>query len=239
MKITNAENITKDKATYLLYAAPGIGKTHTIRFLPKDERVLVIDIDKTSHVLKGEKNIDVLDFPTESAWTSWTELLKMLKGGLADEYDTIVVDNISELVRAMLAEAGSTGKNKGAPELAHYNRLDFFLMREVVRAIKGLDKRVVFLAWEMTDEWQTSAGQTFNRVYPHFRKTILENLMGLCDVVGRLVYVPESGNRGFYLQPNDEMFAKNQLDARKNCLQEDIFKVGYVPSKGGADVQTP
>lgn len=239
MKITNGEDITKENGTYLLYAAPGIGKTHTIRFLPKDERVLVIDIDKTSHVLKGEKNIDVLDFPTEKAWTSWPGLLDLLRGGLIDNYDTIVIDNISELVRAMLAEAGSTGKNKGAPELAHYNRLDFFLMKEVVRAIKGLDKRVVYLAWEMTDEWNTSGGQTFNRVYPHFRKTVLENLMGLCDVVGRLTYSPETEKRGFFLQPNDEMFAKNQLDSRKGCLQEDIFKVGYVPTKDDTDVQTP
>lgn len=233
MKITNGKDIVKDKATYLLYGMPGIGKTHTIRFLPKDEKALVVDIDKTSHVLKGEENIDVLDFPTESAWTAWSILLKTLKDGLANNYDTIVIDNISELVRAMLAEAGSTGKNKGAPELAHYNRLDFFLMREVVRAIKALDKRVVILAWEMTDEWQTSSGQIFNRVYPHFRKPILENLMGLCDVVGRLVYNAETGKRGFFLQPSDEMFAKNQLDSRKGCLQEDIFKVGYVPKKEG------
>lgn len=238
MKITNGKDITKEKGTYLLYAKPGIGKTHTIRYLPKDERALVIDIDKTSHVLKGEENIDILDFPTESAWTSWPKLLQRLKDGLADNYDTIVIDNISELVRAMLAEAGSTGKNKGAPELAHYNRLDFFLMKEVVREVKSLGKRVVYLAWEMTDEWNTSGGQVFNRVYPHFRKSILENLMGLCDVVGRLVYNPETEKRGFFLQPSDEMFAKNQLDGRKGCLQEDIFKVGYVPSKDDADVPT-
>ncbi|MDU0318216.1 DNA-binding protein, partial [Staphylococcus epidermidis] len=32
--INNATNITTDKSTYLIYAKPGTGKTHTLNFLP-------------------------------------------------------------------------------------------------------------------------------------------------------------------------------------------------------------
>ena len=41
---------------------------------------------------------------------------------------------------------------------------------------------------------------------------------------------PETQKRGFLLEPTDYLFAKNQLDDRKACSQENIFKVGHVPS---------
>lgn len=229
MEITSAKDITKDSTTYLLYAAPGIGKTSTLRYLPG--KTLVIDIDKTSHVLQGEEQIDVLNFDTHNAWTGWDELIKWLNTNDLSQWDNLVIDNVSELWRAMLAEAGRTGKNKRVPEMAHYQRMDFYLM-DSVRFLKSLKKRLVFLAWEMTDEWTTQEGQTFNRSYPQLRDKTITNFMGLCDVVGRLEYNPKSGKRFFFLQPSNEMFAKNQLDARKHCLQQDVFKIGHDSEAG-------
>lgn len=51
--------------------------------------------------------------------------------------------------------------------------------------------------------------------------------MGLCQVVGKLAINHRTKKRGFILQPSNSVFAKNQLDQREFCLQEDIFKVGY------------
>ena len=93
--------------------------------------------------------------------------------------------------------------------------------------INSLNKRVIYLAWEMNDEFQTEAGQLFNRSFPDIRKSILNNFMGLVQVVGRLAINPRTEKRGFILQPSNSVFAKNQLDDRKFCLQEDIFKVGH------------
>jgi len=55
----------------------------------------------------------------------------------------------------------------------------------------------------------------------------MNNFMGLCQVVGRLVSKVEDDEvkRGFILQPSPSVFAKNQLDSRKGCKQEDVFKV--------------
>ena len=42
---------------------------------------------------------------------------------IIDQYDTIVIDNISELFRSMLANLGRNGKNDRVPEMSHYQKL--------------------------------------------------------------------------------------------------------------------
>ena len=64
--ITSAKDIQTDKATYLIYAKPGTGKTHTLNFLPG--RTLYINVDKSERPLKGNENIDILNFNTHDAW---------------------------------------------------------------------------------------------------------------------------------------------------------------------------
>lgn len=224
MKITSATEITETRATYLLYAPPGTGKTHTINFLTG--KTLYIAIDKTQYPLKGNKNIDIIDFNTHNAWDEWNELMKWFAANDLSKYENIVFDNVSELFRSMLGNLGREGKNNRVPEMRHYQQIDFFII-DSMRYVQSLGKRVVYLAWEMTDEFVTEAGQTYNRTFPDIRKTILNNFMGLCQVVGKLAINHRTKKRGFVLQPSNAIFAKNQLDNREFCLQEDIFKVGY------------
>lgn len=108
--ISNAKEITTDKSTYLIYAKPGTGKTHTLNFLPG--KTLYINVDKSERPLKGNENIDILEFNTHEAWEEWGELMKWLSKNkeTVDQYDTIVIDNISELFRSMLANLGRNGK---------------------------------------------------------------------------------------------------------------------------------
>ena len=58
MKITKATELNNKKSCYLIYANPGMGKTTAIKFIKG--KTLLIDIDKSSIVLKGEKNIDIV-----------------------------------------------------------------------------------------------------------------------------------------------------------------------------------
>lgn len=74
--ISNAKEITTDKSTYLIYAKPGTGKTHTLNFLPG--KTLYINVDKSERPLKGNENIDILEFNTHEAWEEWGELMKWL-----------------------------------------------------------------------------------------------------------------------------------------------------------------
>lgn len=223
MKITNATEITNDKATYLLYAPPGTGKTYTLNFL--EGKTLYVAIDKTQQPLKGNENIDILDFNTHDAWKEWQKLMKWFSDNDLSKYDNIAFDNVSELFRSMLGNLGREGKNNRVPTMMHYQQIDFFII-DSLRFINNLDKRIVYNAWEMTDEFHTEAGQKYNRTFPDIRKTILNNFMGLCQVVAKLAINQRTGKRGYILKPSNATFAKNQLDDREFCLQEDIFRVG-------------
>ena len=230
MEITNAADIKDNRATYLLYAPPGTGKTYTINYL--EGKTLYVAIDKTHQPLKGNENVDVMNFNTHEAWEEWNELIKWLSSNDLSEYDNLVFDNVSELFRAMLGNLGRVGKNSRVPEMRHYQQIDFFII-DSIRYLNSLNKRVIYTAWEVTDEFQTEEGQLFNRSFPDIRDKILNNFMGLCQVVGKLAINHRTKKRGFILQPSNSVFAKNQLDDRGFCLQEDIFKVGHVSE--GAD----
>ncbi|WP_260254015.1 hypothetical protein [Levilactobacillus brevis] len=61
----------------------------------------------------------------------------------------------------------------------------------------------------------------------------MTNVMGLMNLVGRMVISDKTGQRGFILHPSNAVFAKNQLDNRKFALPEDLF------TKIGGDVDVP
>ena len=223
LTVTKATELTDNKYTFLIYASPGVGKTSSIKYIPG--RKIVVDIDKSSSVLKGEEDIDILEIDTYDIWNQWMETIKFLKEN-KDNYDVIVIDNITELFRSVLTQLGREGKNNRVPGMDAYQRADFVLM-DSFRALKGIGKTLVFTAWEMSDQWHTTDGQMFNRAFPEIRKTILNNFMGLCDVVSRLVvHTDDEGNekRGFILQPTQSVYAKNRLSDDKGCKVEELFE---------------
>lgn len=225
--ISSAKDITTDKSTYLIYGKPGSGKTHTLNYLPG--RTLYVNVDKSERPLKGNENIDILNFNSHEAWKEWGDLMKWFTENkqTLNNYDTIVIDNLSELFRSMLANLGRSGKNNRVPEMSHYQRVDFFTI-DSLRFLQSLGKRLVFLAWETNYDFYTPAGQQITQSVPDIRKTIRDNVAGLCQVVARLIVNKESGKRGFILMPTNNVFAKNQLDDREHCLQDELFKVGDV-----------
>src|SRR5690606_8514498 len=141
------------------------------------------------------------------------ELYKNYKG----KYDNIAVDNVSELERCILSDLGSKGRNKGVPSQGDYQYMQFRLVNSL-RYMKNLDCNIIWTAWETTDLYTTAEGQQFNRSYPQINGKILNNVLGLCDVVARLMINGE-GQRGFVMTATNSIFAKNQLDDRKGCLQ--------------------
>lgn len=222
LKITKATELQNDNVTFLLYANPGVGKTSSIKHMPG--RKLVVDIDKSSSVLKGEENIDVLEINTHDIWNQWMDAIKYMQAN-AEEYDIIVIDNISELFRSVLTQLGREGNNNRVPGMDAYQRTDFVLM-DSFRALKSLKKTLVFTAWETTDQYHSDDGQMFTRAMPEIRKPILNNFMGLCDVVARLVVAKDkegSERRGFVLQPTKTVYAKNRLSKSGGCKVEDLY----------------
>ena len=221
LDVTPGTEIVTEKACYLLYAAPGVGKTSTAKFFKGN--TLVLDVDRTTRVLKGCQNIDIYYVDNVNTWKSWGETVKLLQESDLSMYETIVLDNISELERCILANLGRDGKNNRVPSIQNYQQMQFYLV-DSIRFLKELNKNIVITAWEMNDLWTNEDGQQFNRAYPFISAKILNNVMGLCDVVARLVYNPKTESRGFFLQPTQSVYAKNQLDGRQFCLQSELFQ---------------
>lgn len=218
MILTNAKDINRGSMTALLYGQPGMGKTTTIKYLPG--KTLVFDVDRTTRVLSGCENIDICYVDNRETWSNWRELLTEVVEKYNGKYDNYVVDNISELERCILSDLGRKGKNNGVPAQADYQYMQFQMVNSL-RYMKNLGGNLIWTAWETTDLFTTPEGQTFNRAYPQINAKILNNVCGLCDVVGRII-VNSEGKRGYTFNATNGVYAKNQYDDRKGCLQEEL-----------------
>ena len=232
VKKTTASELSADKGTYMLYANPGIGKTYSLGFLPG--KTLVIDVDGSSSTLAkhpNKANIEVWKLDSSDIWQEWLDTVSDLitnKSTYENQFDNICVDNLSELFKAQLENLGKNGKNNGVPSQPDYQRADFMNLRSL-RALNSMDCRIVLTAWETTDTYTEPSGQFFTRSMPEIRAKILNNFLGLCDVVGRLVIKKDKeGNetRGVILQPTENVYAKNRLDDRKGAKVEKFINIG-------------
>jgi phage nucleotide-binding protein len=213
----------------LIFAQAGTGKTTTAKYLPG--KTLVIDVDRTTNVLAGVENIDIVYLDTNNPFFGVKKLLKEIEDNHLDDYDNIFFDNISEFENAWFGEKAKESKTKqgqdmGIPQMQDYNAYGYY-MTDMIRYInswKGVNK--VFTAWETTRQIDTSSGQTYNQFVPDVREKILNNVLGLMNLVGRLVISEKTGERGFVLEPSNSTFSKNQLDDRKFCLQSELFEIG-------------
>lgn len=227
LNITNANEINKGKDfSALIFAQAGTGKTSTAKYLPG--KTLVIDIDRTTNVLAGEDNIGIVYLDTNQPYLQTKLLLSEIQRNYLDDYDNIFMDNITEFENAWFSEKARESKTRsgeelGTPQMQDYNAYTYY-MTDMIRFInswEGVNK--VYTAWETTRSIETSGGQTYNQFVPEIREKILNNVLGLMDLVGKLVISEDSGKRGYILEPSNSIFAKNQIDNRKWALQEDLF----------------
>lgn len=234
MKTQSIEELTKTEIPYtaLLYCAPGVGKSTAIGLIAEQSegRTLVLDIDRTitrtlakKEVVKDISKIDVRQIDNINTFEDWTQALlelKEMKEAGKLPYDTIAVDNISELERCILSDLGSKGKNKGVPAQADYQYMQFKLVNSL-RLLKSFGVNIVWTAWEVTEQFQNPDGSSYSRLYPKMSLKIVDNICGLCDVVGK-IHAKQDGTRVVILEATQNMYAKNQIDTRKGCNVEDF-----------------
>lgn len=233
--------------TALLYCAPGVGKSTAIGLIAEKSKgkTLVLDIDRTitktlakKEVVKDISRIAVrpiinasrlVEKGTEKVlcvgtWADWEsalmELAELKKKGELN-FENIAVDNISELERCILSDLGSQGKNKGVPAQADYQYMQFKLVNSL-RFMKSLGVNVIWTAWETVEQFQNLDGSMYSRLYPKCSAKIVDNICGLCDVVGKIL-AKQDGTRGIILEATQNIYAKNQIDSRKGCLVEEFI----------------
>ena len=234
MKLTD---LVKEKQpfTALLYCAPGVGKSTALGIIGEKSKgkTLVLDVDRTfvptmakDEVVHDFSKFEVLQVDNINSWTDWTKKLTDLKAakeaGKLTEYENICVDNISELERCILSDLGRQGKNKGVPAQADYQYMQFKLM-DSLRFMKSLGLNVIWTAWETTEDYVTLDGTCYTRSYPKISKKIVDNVCGLCEIVGKII-VNKDGERGVVMEATQNIYAKNQIDTRKICNVKEFVK---------------
>ena len=234
MKLTD---LVKEKQpfTALLYCAPGVGKSTALGLIGEKSKgkTLVLDVDRTfvptmakDEVVHDFSKFEVLQVDNINPWTDWTKKLTDLKAekeaGKLTEYENICVDNISELERCILSDLGRQGKNKGVPAQADYQYMQFKLM-DSLRFMKSLGLNVIWTAWETTEDYVTLDGTCYTRSYPKISKKIVDNVCGLCEIVGKII-VNKDGERGVVMEATQNIYAKNQIDTRKICNVKEFIK---------------
>ena len=225
--------------TALLYCPPGVGKITAIGLIAEasEGNTLVLDVDRTitktlakKEIVKDTSRIFIQQVDNIHTFDAWTALMDDLRdmaesGQLkAANIRTIAVDNISELERCILSDLGAKGKNKGVPAMADYQYMQFKLVNSL-RFMKSLGVNIIWTAWEITENFTAPDGSQYSRLYPKCSAKIVDNICGLCDVVGKIL-INKDGQHGILLEATQNIYAKNQIDSRKACKVEDFPKFG-------------
>ena len=230
--------------TSLLYCPPGVGKSTAIGLIAEqtDGNTLVLDVDRTitrtlakQEIVQDYSKILIREIDNVHTWDDWCVAMKELRdmrdNGELEKMNikNIAVDNISELERCILADLGSQGKNKGVPAMGDYQYMQFKLVSSL-RFMKSLGLNIIWTAWETIEPYTQPDGTQYSRSYPKISSKIVDNICGLCDVVGR-VFVNKDGEHGIRLEASQNSYAKNQIDNRKGCKVEDFTKFKSVEVK--------
>lgn len=247
MDVKPLDVISKNKPyTALLYCPPGVGKSTAIGLAAEasEGKTLVLDVDRTiqrtlskGEVVKDTSKILVAEIDNrgkndnlgiDGTFTAWTKALTEITPDFLAENDirTVAVDNISELERCILSDLGSQGKNKGVPAMADYQYMQFKLVNSL-RYMKSWNVNIIWTAWEDSRDFVMPDGTAYTRLVPKISPKVVDNICGLCDVVGKIL-VNNEGRHGMLLEATTNIYAKNQIDNRKGCLAEDFVKFNTV-----------
>lgn len=234
MEIKKLDEVVAGEMPYtaLLYCPPGVGKSTAIGLIAEasEGNTLVLDVDRTiertiakHEVVKDSSRLFIQKVDNINTFEDWSNLLKelgdMKKAGKLN-FQNIAVDNISELERCILSDLGSKGKNKGVPAMADYQYMQFKLVNSL-RYMKSLGVNIIWTAWEVTEDFTHPDGTRYSRLYPKISAKIVDNICGLCDVVGKIM-INKDKEHIVLLEATQNIYAKNQIDNRKYCKVEDF-----------------
>lgn len=224
MKVTELKDIKKNKNwRILIYGKPGVGKTTAVKYLKG--KTAILSFDESSKVLEGLDNGTNFDIDQNNPQKDLNDFFKKYYPDVKKDYDNIVLDNVSNLQKTWFTELGKHSHNGISNELQDYNKWTNYFNR-LMSMFYEFDGNVLITAWEQQRQVTSETGQTFNQFSPEIRDSVIDNITGLVDVVGRVGIKPDDNERMVIFQGTDGTYAKNRLDNRKWSSMQEMFNFG-------------
>lgn len=218
MKVYNAADIELGNNMYLIYGAGGTGKTTTAKYF--EGKKLLITLDQSQDVAKGWKNTVVVE-PEKDDWNdifNWIPwLLNEWVQPRLNQFDMVIIDNISNVEKVALEQVAAT---KNDNRQAYQEVQSWY--RRIAETLRLWNKTIYVTGWETTFDETDSMGVKKTIYTLDLNAKARNAFAGLFDVVGR-IHADDTGQRTITLQPDGQTFAKNRLNARRECLPENLF----------------
>lgn len=225
-------------ANALIYGPSGSGKTTNstlVRTRTRGKNLLLCS--DNSHVVLRNFERPNVDIRVIEHWMDETPDGKKQshfnaqfeKAVASKRYDTIIVDNVSDLFDMAILELEASGRYR---DMRQAYLLVYQNLKRLVREAGRVDCDVIFTAWRDVTEITLASGQKAQCISPKLPMKILDNFLGLCNIVAYINTAEKDGQKRWYyhLVGSETMYAKDQLYNRKTCLPEDIF-TGKEPEK--------
>ena len=208
----------------LIYCQSGGGKTcnSTLVKAPKRGKNLLICTDNSSIVLQNfeRPNLEVINVSTVK------EFIDAYRDGYESQnYDNIILDNLSDLIDMWLLELDDSGKFR---DFRQAYQLVYQSLKRLSRESTTLDCNTIFTAWSDNIEVTLPNGEVKTRLQPKIPAKILDNVCGLMNVVAYISTANDKDGkkRWYYVtEGTPTLMAKDQIACRKNCMPEDVFTI--------------
>ena len=207
------------KYRWLVYGTPGVGKTTLSKYLKGKTYLLSLD-DSFHRIDFWQSNDDIWAIDPDKPIEDLNDFYDFFD---PSQYDNLVIDNISNLQKLFFIEKAKETKTGLDNKMSDYNEWTTYLVRFIAGVFKW-NVNVLVTAWETQNKITDPSGQEFMQYGPDARPNPRDYLMGNCDVVARMIQKPQSGERGLIMQGSIDTYAKNRLDDRPGCKEEDFFK---------------
>ena len=215
----------------LIYAPSGGGKTCSTTLVKTGKRGknLLLCSDNSHVVLKNfdrpNLDIEIVEhwMDTNSEGKKQVHFNEQFEKAVdSQKYDNIIVDSLSDIFDLAILELDESGRYR---DMRQAYQLVYQNLKRLARIAGQLDVNVIFTAWHETDEISLPDGQRVTRIKPKLPMKILDNVLGLCNIVGYINTTEKGGTKKWYyhLEGSPALYAKDQFLCRRVCLPEDIF----------------
>ena len=204
----------------LLHGFSGSGKTYSISTIPG--RVIVLSAESGLLSLKDFDHIDAIEINNIAELREAYEFLKK-----NDDYDTIVLDSLTEIAQQVLSHELSSNKD-GRKAYGEMNEV----IIKLVKAFRDIPKKNVILICQQAKVQDSEGRILYSASMPG--KTLSPALSFLFDLVACLrVRKDENGEykRAFQFEP-DEIYDCKQRGGKVNAFEPADWSIIFNKIKG-------